>query len=309
MRHALAPTLHPLHKPRWTRRRGSRRERRPQNSKWLRKMRMDRFNGRTAFITGGAQGIGLGIARALAREGVKLAIADVNTEALKWAQDELSTLTQVEVFELDVRDRDRYAAIADETERRLGPVSLLFNNAGVAGGASVTQMTYEMWDWVLGVNVMGVVNGVQTFLPRMLERGGDAHIVNTASGAGLVVIGSGVMYNTSKFAVVGMSEALRNALSRRDIGVSVLCPAFVTTDIAENSAALSPVGRAPTDERTSAKREESKARGSSIDAVGELVLEAIRAGRLYIYTDDQIGPHLEQRHQVLLEALAAAPHR
>lgn len=270
---------------------------------------MERFSGRVAFITGGAQGIGLGIARALAREGVKLAIADVNAEALKQAQEELSTLTQAEAFELDVRDRDQYAAVADEAERRLGPVTMLFNNAGVAGGASVTNMTYEMWDWVIGVNLMGVVNGVQTFLPRMLERGGDAHIVNTASGAGLVVIGSGVMYNTSKFAVVGMSEALRNALSRRDIGVSVLCPAFVTTGIAENSAALSPVGRTPADTRTAAKLEESKIRGASIDAVGELVLDAVREGRLYIFTDDEIGPHLEQRHQVLLDALVAAPPR
>lgn len=270
---------------------------------------MERFSGRVAFITGGAQGIGLGIARALAREGVKLAIADVNAGALKTAQAELSALTPTEVFQLDVRDRAQYAVVADEAERRLGPVSLLFNNAGVAGGASVSQMTYEMWDWVIGVNLMGVVNGVQTFLPRMLDRGGDAHIVNTASGAGLVVIGSGVMYNTSKFAVVGMSEALRNALSRRDIGVSVLCPAFVTTGIAENSASLSPAGKQAADSRTAAKRDESKARGSSIDTVGDLVVDAVRAGRLYIYTDDEIGPHLEQRHQVLLDALAAAPSR
>jgi len=270
---------------------------------------MQEFNGRTAFITGGAQGIGLGISRALAREGVKLAIVDVDAEALARAKAELSAVTPTEIFELDVRDRAGYAKAADEAERRLGPVSLLFNNAGVAGGASVSQMTYETWDWVLGVNLMGVVNGVQTFLPRMLERGGDGYVINTASGAGLVVIGSGVMYNTSKFAVVGMSEALRNALSRRDIGVSVLCPAFVTTNIAENSAALSPVGRRPEDARTTAKREESKARGSSIDAVGDLVLEAMRARRLYIYTDDEIGPHLEQRHQVLLDALAAAPSR
>jgi NAD(P)-dependent dehydrogenase (short-subunit alcohol dehydrogenase family) len=270
---------------------------------------MERLDGRVAFITGGAQGIGLGIARALAREGVKLALADINPEALNTAQAELSAHTPTEVFVLDVRDRERFAAVADEVERRLGPVSLLFNNAGVAGGASVTEMTYEMWDWVLGVNLMGVVNGVQTFVPRMLGRGGDAHVVNTASGAGLVVIGSGVMYNTSKFAVVGLSEALRNALSRRNIGVSVLCPAFVATDIADNSAALSPAAAGASDARLSAKRAESKARGSSIDAAGDLVVAAIKARQLYIYTDDEIAEHLERRHQVLLDALATAPAR
>jgi len=269
---------------------------------------MERLEGRVAFITGGAQGIGLGIARALARRGVKLALADINQDALNKAQAELSAHTATEVFVLDVRDREAFAAVADEAEARLGPVSLLFNNAGVAGGASVAEMTYEVWDWVLGVNLNGVVNGVQTFVPRMIERGGDAYVVNTASGAGLVVIGSGVMYSTSKFAVVGMSEALRNALSRRDIGVSVLCPGFVTTDIAENSAALRPA-REPDAGRLTAKREDSKLRGTSIDAVGDLVLAAIKARQLYIYTDDEIGEHLERRHQVLLDALATAPPR
>lgn len=270
---------------------------------------MERLGGRVAFITGGAQGIGLGIARALAREGVKLALADVNADALKKARAELSALTPTETFVLDVRDRERFATVADEAERSLGPVSLLFNNAGVAGGASVTEMTYEMWDWVLGVNVMGVVNGVQTFVPRMIERGGDAYVVNTASGAGLVVIGSGVMYNASKFAVVGLSEALRNALARRDIGVSVLCPGFVATDIADNSAALRPAVDRTDDARVAAKRTESMARGTPIDAVGDLVLAAIKAGQLYIYTDDEIAAHLERRHQVLMDALATAPTR
>ncbi len=270
---------------------------------------MERLGGRVAFITGGAQGIGLGIARALAREGVKLAIADINAEVLKQAHAELSKQTETEIFVLDVRDRDQYADIANEAERRLGPVSLLFNNAGVAGGASVTEMTYEMWDWVLGVNVMGVVNGIQTFVPRMIERGGDGYVVNTASGAGLVVIGSGVMYNASKFAVVGLSEALRNALAKRDIGVSVLCPGFVATDIADNSAALRPSAERAGSPRLAAKRSDLMERGMAPDAVGALVLAAIRAGQLYIYTDDEIGGHLEKRHRVLLDALKTAPSR
>lgn len=270
---------------------------------------MERLSGRVAFITGGAQGIGLGISRALAREGVKLALADINAEALNSARAELSAHTQTEIFPLDVRNRERFAAVADEAEARLGPVSLLVNNAGVAGGASVSQMTYEMWDWVLGINLMGVVNGVQTFVPRMIERGGDAYVVNTASGAGLVVIGSGFMYNASKFAVVGLSEALRNALARRGIGVSVLCPGFVATDIAANSADLNPAGDGPDPARVAAQQALSKAKGTSIDAAGDLVVAAIKAGQLYVYTDDEIGEHLVRRQQVLLDALATAPPR
>lgn len=110
---------------------------------------------------------------------------------------------------LDVRDRPAYARVADEAESRLGPVSILCNNAGVGGGTHVTRLTYEYWDWVMGINLNGVINGIQTFLPRMLERGGGAHIVNTASGAGLAATTSGLLYTTSKFAVVGLSEALR----------------------------------------------------------------------------------------------------
>lgn len=270
---------------------------------------MERLDGRVAFITGGAQGIGLGIARALAREGVRLAIADINPAALDKARAELSALTPTETFVLDVRDRVRFAEVADEAERRLGPVSLLFNNAGVAGGASVAEMTYEMWDWVIGVNLTGVVNGVQTFVPRMIERGDGGYVVNTASGAGLVVIGSGVMYSTAKFGVVGMSEGLRNALKKRGIGVSVLCPGFVATGIAGNSATLKPGADPAKAAAYAGKGDGLLAQGTPPDEVGEQVLAAMKAGRLYIYTDDEIGPHLERRHQELLEALEVAPSR
>jgi len=141
--------------------------------------------GRTAFITGGANGIGLGIARAFARAGANLALADVDAAALGAAKAELAKDTPVETFVLDVRDRDAYVRAADETEARLGPVSLLFNNAGVALSIPAEQMSYETWDFALGVKLDGVVNGIQTFLPRMLARAaqlGGGHIVNTASG-------------------------------------------------------------------------------------------------------------------------------
>ena len=154
----------------------------------------------------GARGIGLGIARAFAREGTKLALVDIDETALNAARAELSERTSVETFILDVRDREAYVRVADEVEARLGPVSILCNNAGVAASADVAHMTYELWDWVMGINLNGVINGIQTLVPRMIEHKIPAHIVNTASGAGLIAEGSGLQYATSKFAVVGLSE-------------------------------------------------------------------------------------------------------
>ncbi|HEX4905342.1 MAG TPA: SDR family NAD(P)-dependent oxidoreductase, partial [Acidimicrobiales bacterium] len=128
---------------------------------------MKDLRGKVAFITGGAQGIGLGMARAMKQEGAVLVLVDVDQAALDAARDELGAHTCV----LDVRDRDEYARIVDEVESTIGPIAILCNNAGVGGGASVRSMTYEMWDWVLGVNNGGVVNGIQTIVPRMVERG------------------------------------------------------------------------------------------------------------------------------------------
>ena len=195
---------------------------------------------RTAFITGGANGIGLGIARAFAKAGARIAIVDLDEAALDRAKTELSAQTDVAAFKLDVRDRSEYARIAASVESKLGPVSLLFNNAGVAGGASAAKMTFEMWDWGIGINLIGVINGIQTFLPRMVERRSGGHIVNTASGAGLVEAGAGVLYHTAKFGVVGLSEALRSELAANDIGVSVLCPGPVATGIIDNTRRTQP---------------------------------------------------------------------
>jgi NAD(P)-dependent dehydrogenase (short-subunit alcohol dehydrogenase family) len=197
---------------------------------------MKDLRGKVAFITGGAQGIGLGMARALKAEGALLALVDIDQAALDAAAKELDAATYV----LDVRDRDAYAVVVDDVEANVGPIAILCSNAGVGGGASVTQMTYEMWDWVLGVNNGGVVNGIQTIVPRMVERG-EGHVVNTASGAGLVSTdGTGFMYNMSKYAVVGLSECIRHDLAKRGIGVSVLCPGPVATDIFEHTEAGRP---------------------------------------------------------------------
>jgi len=274
------------------------------------------IKGRTAFITGGANGIGLGIARACARAGVKLALADLDTDALAAAKAELGDLTAVATLVLDVRDRTTFQRAADEAEAAVGDISLLFNNAGVAGGALVDKMTYEVWDWGVGINLGGVINGVQTFLPRMIQRNRGGHIVNTASGAGLVAAGAGVLYHTAKFAVVGMSESLWRELAKFDIGVSVLCPGPVATDIIERTQKLQPhMTHSMSEEQlTKARARDAKnkaflAGGVSPDAVGEQVLEAVRNNSLYIHTDRSMEHLIEERMRALLAALPAEPLR
>jgi NAD(P)-dependent dehydrogenase (short-subunit alcohol dehydrogenase family) len=272
---------------------------------------MDRVDGKTAFITGGARGIGLGIARAFAGAGAKLALADIDQASLATAKSELSNLTPVETFVLDVRDRPAYARVADEAEARLGSVSILCNNAGVAGDPHVTRLTYEYWDWVIGINLNGVINGVQTFLPRMLERGGGGHIVNTASGAGLAATSSGLLYATSKFAVVGLSESLRLALEPFKIGVSVLCPGPVNTKIISNSRDTQPsspltVKETKTREAAITQANAFLAAGADPNKVGEMVLSAVKTDSLYIHTDRIMAVLIEARTKALLDAMPPA---
>lgn len=274
---------------------------------------MTDIQGRTAFITGGANGIGLGIARSFARAGAKLALADIDAAALAKAKEELQKITKVETYILDVRDRNAFASIADEVERTLGPVTLLFNNAGVAGGDSVMKINYELWDWYLGINLLGVINGIQTFLPRMAGNGQGGHIVNTSSGAGLAATGSGVLYTTSKFAVVGLSEELRlsGELQEMGIGVSVLCPARVATDIIKHSVEATPKSDVKLPEEMERKIAEGVALagqmlhqyGLSIDVVGEMVLDAVRENAAYIITDRVIEEAVKARTNAILEAL------
>lgn len=264
--------------------------------------------GRTAFITGGAQGIGLGIARRLAREGVNLALVDIDADALKRALDELGGKTKVKIDVLDVRDRDAFARVADAVEAELGPVSLLFNNAGVAGGTSIHKMSYTTWDWVLGVNLQGVVNGIQTFLPRMIQRGIGGHVVNTSSGSGLFAVGSGFLYATSKYAVVGMSEALNFELkqAKTNIGLSVLCPGPVNTGIVGRSLELKPGYVPPTNPATIKEiefRKATLAAGVDIDEVGDMVLRGIEDDALYIFTDRIIADPIVERTKAILAAL------
>lgn len=271
---------------------------------------MTEVKGRTAFITGGANGIGLGMARTFGRAGAKLALADLDEDALARAKSELKDAAPVETYRLDVRDRDAYAATAEAVEHALGPVSLLFNNAGVATGTPAEKLTYDLWDWGIGINLYGVINGIQTFLPKMVERGQGGHIVNTASGAGLVPTNSGVLYTTAKYGVVGLSESLNLELAAFGIGVTVLCPGPVATDIVQRSVAAAPkTGEVLTPERQRFQEEvlaqtvQYLQQGASIDEVGEMVLEAVRQNNLYIHTDPSVGDMIRKRTKDLLDAM------
>jgi NAD(P)-dependent dehydrogenase (short-subunit alcohol dehydrogenase family) len=192
--------------------------------------------GKVAFITGGASGIGFGMAQVFLKAGMKVVIADILQERLDEAARALaqSTNHDYHFIRVDVTDRNAMAAAAEEAERVFGKVHVLCNNAGVYGNLPIETASYEDWDWVLGVNLGGVVNGIVSFLPKMIAHGEGGHIVNTSSMAGLIPLPSaGGLYATSKFAVRGLTDSLRLALGAHNIGVSVLCPGMTRTRILE----------------------------------------------------------------------------
>eukprot|EP01037_Dinobryon_pediforme_P008617 gene8617-8709_t len=252
---------------------------------------MKDFAGRTAFVTGGANGVGIGLVRQLLNEGCKVAIADIRRDSIDQA---LKTLDNREVMgvELDVSSRDAFRAAADEVEAAFGPVSILCNNAGVNLFQPIEDSSYDDWDWLLGVNLHGVINGVMTFVPRMVERvkagtqtGG--HVVNTASMAAFIAAGTPGIYNTTKFAVRGLSESLHYSMLQYGIGVSVLCPGLVKSYIYASDdirpddlkAGARPVNKDAV-ERLAGVHEF----GMEPDVIGARVIEAMRANRLHIFS-------------------------
>jgi NAD(P)-dependent dehydrogenase (short-subunit alcohol dehydrogenase family) len=192
---------------------------------------------KTAFVTGGASGIGLALGQALAQEGMNVMLADIESNALTAAVRNLSDagLKNVSCVTCDVADPIGVEEAAEATFRAFGAVHVVCNNAGVGGGSGIDDISVDTWRWVLDVNLMGVLHGVRTFLPHIRAHGEGGHIVNTASMAGL---NSGLgfsPYSASKFAVINMSEGLAVELAPFDIGVTVLCPGFVRTRISESS--------------------------------------------------------------------------
>jgi NADP-dependent 3-hydroxy acid dehydrogenase YdfG len=196
---------------------------------------MKDLKGKVAFITGGGSGVGLGQARVFAREGCRVVIADIRQDHLDQAMDHFSgTDAEVHPILLDITDREAYARAADEAENRFGVVQLLFNTAGVSIFGPLEKSTYSDYDWQMNVNWGGVVNGIVTLLPRMIDYGKGGHIVTTASLGAILAAGPAGIYSASKFAVRGLCEALRTEVEKYDIGVTILCPANVNTNIAES---------------------------------------------------------------------------
>src|SRR5271169_2797278 len=191
--------------------------------------------GRTAFVTGAASGIGLGIAGALAQAGVKVMLCDIEEAALAKAVEGLKrTNADVDDVRADVSVKSEIKAAADAMIARYGKVHILVNNAGVGGRGPYGTGTDSGWDWTLGVNLMAVIWGIEIFGPLIERHGEGGHIVSTASIAGLVSSGGTIAYNVSKYGVVALSEGLRAELAPRGIGVSVLCPGFVRTQIMDS---------------------------------------------------------------------------
>jgi NAD(P)-dependent dehydrogenase (short-subunit alcohol dehydrogenase family) len=202
---------------------------------------MDDFQGRVAVITGGGGGIGAAMAEAFAVRGARLVLADLELDAAAAVAERLRARgAEALAVQTDVTVLDAVRALAEETVGRFGAVHIVCNNAGVATFGEIATATHADWDFTMRVNFWGVVHGVEAFLPRLLAQGQGGHIVNTASMAGLVGMQWLGVYCASKFAVVGLTEALHREVSRQGIGVSVLCPMIVATNINENSVTRRP---------------------------------------------------------------------
>jgi NAD(P)-dependent dehydrogenase (short-subunit alcohol dehydrogenase family) len=252
---------------------------------------MKDLEGKVAFITGGASGIGYGMARAFLKAGMKVVIADVNQAHLDEVKAELKGSNAVHFIKVNVADRDDVKRAADEAERVFGKVHVLCNNAGVSGGGAVDDPDFDDWDRVLGINFGGVVNGVKVFAPRMIAHGEGAHIVNTSSMAGIVPLpNEGGAYTTSKFAVRGLTESLRLTLAAHNIGVSCLCPGLTKSRILEDPT--------PDNKKPLAREGDPDAMFNTMAGamdpleVGEAVLEGIRKNEPYIL------PHGEFKEEV-----------
>jgi NAD(P)-dependent dehydrogenase (short-subunit alcohol dehydrogenase family) len=265
------------------------------------------LKGATAFVTGAANGIGLGICRALARAGVTVCLADIESESLPAALEEIAALGPAPAgFQLDVSDPVAVREAAREAEARFGRVHILINNAGVsAGPAPIAEVAPDRWDWLFGVNVHGVLNGIRAFLPGMLTHGQPGHIVNTASIGGLQVnpVMRNGSYAATKYAVVALSEALRFDLEETAIGVSVFCPALVHTTLDRSGNRRPARYGGPLETRPEGGvglAAITLVPPISTDEAGERVVHGIRENELFLLTHPEVRVWLEDRHQRLM---------
>ena len=262
--------------------------------------------GKVAVVTGGASGIGKGIAQALIAEGMQVVIADVEPAALEATAAEIGAMG----LKVDVSSMESVQALADQVLERFGAVHVLCNNAGVGSNATIADMTPTDWQWILGVNLMGVIYGTRAFLPALRANADGAWIVNTASMSGFRIVPSLGGYGVTKFGVMAFSETLALELEAEGaaIGVSILCPGPVHTNIKASSrnrpGALG--GGALEDIDLELTEDGRRLRWMSAREAGDLVLKAIKGGDLYVLTHPEMGPMVEERHRAIEAAFAKA---
>lgn len=271
---------------------------------------MEEFEGKVAVVTGAASGIGAALARRFASEGMRVVLADVEEGPL---HDVAATLAadgaEVLAVPTDVSRGEDVDRLAAQASSAFGPVHVLCNNAGVGAGGMLTDLTTADWEWVLGVNLWGVIHGLRAFLPGMVAHGDEGHIVNTASLAGLVSAPMMGPYGASKFAVVGISEALFHELqfSGSRVRASVLCPGWVNTQIHSSERNRPPTmasanaGLGIGDDPRADMLRQILASGMAPDDVAGLVVGAIREGRFYVLTHPEMTPAVEVRMRAILD--------
>ena len=265
--------------------------------------------GRTAFITGGGSGVGLGQAKVFAEAGCKIAIADIRQdhldEAVAWFEQNGHAVMPVK---LDITDPAAYAAAADAVEAKLGPVELLFNTAGVSVFGPLLQATAEDWEWQMSVNVRGVINGVQTFVPRMIERKNGGHVVNTGSMSSFIALPRTGIYCATKMAIRGYTETLAAEVAEHGIGVSLLCPGPVNTNIHESvlsrPAHLQNTGYYGADPEVFAHLKKVIEIGMEPETLAQHVLKAVENNQLYILAYPEFRETLEDIHARVMSSFA-----
>ncbi len=261
---------------------------------------MDRFTNKIAVITGAGSGIGRALAQHCATEGMRVAVADLHAGRLETLADQLQAAgTEVLSCSVDVSDNERVTAFAEQVCSRFGSPDLLFNNAGILRVGETWSHSFEQWQQFLSINLMGVVNGLNAFVPKMIESGQPAHIINTGSVGSLVVAPGMAQYTAAKMAVRGITESLLYDLKAQNsaIDVSLLCPGPVLTAIADEMMGLEPgdTVAAPTEHLMA-----GQPNFISPDEVAEIVFQAIRERRFWIFTHP-FNKHLEQMNQDMLE--------
>jgi len=274
---------------------------------------MKEFQGRTAFVTGAASGIGLAMARTFLDRGMNVMMPDVEQAALDQAFHGLSNYgDRVAKVLVDVSIGEAFAEAANTAYRTFGKVHILCNNAGVSRGGAVEEISTADWEWVVGVNLYGTVHGIRPFLPHMKAHGEDGHIVNTASINGVSGSALAGPYSATKFAVVGMSEVLAAELAETPIGVSVLCPSWVRTRMLDNGRNRparfgGPIKLDADGGNAERNARYAKALESGLDPghVAELVICAIETRRLFVFTHAETRAAVERCHELMLQGFDA----